>query len=93
MGDPSYVPGEASWHIGNATASDQGIFPRLNLTGCEPFVPGLRTYCDHDDPYCASGNETAANKLIHNGYVDKYGKIAAKWVVYRYDQYRAGTPA
>ncbi|KAF2088930.1 carbohydrate esterase family 5 protein, partial [Saccharata proteae CBS 121410] len=75
MGSPAHVTG-LPWDVGTSTTS--GIFPRLNTTACLPYTNRLQEYCDTDDYYCASGTNAGS---VHTGYVDRYGGVAAGYVV------------
>lgn len=78
MGDPSFNTNE-TFHIGNATKN--GIFPRRDVAGFN--VAGLaamtRSYCDFNDPFCASGNRTTGLE-VHLGYIQEYGSAALEFV-------------
>lgn len=79
MGDPSFNTNE-NFHVGNATM--HGIFPRQDVSNFNTAGLASRTksYCDFNDPYCASGN--FSNGLsVHLGYVTEYGSQAADFIV------------
>lgn len=59
------------------TATLDGIFPRLKPDSCYPFRGRIRSYCDYNDPYCASGSDLN----VHFGYFNKYDNDAAQWLI------------
>ncbi|CAN8102024.1 unnamed protein product [Discula destructiva] len=77
MGDPSFVKGQ-SWNRGDA--ANVSFFPRQDNQACKPIAPQMISYCDSGDYFCDNG--TSADALtIHEGYVEKYGTEAAKYVI------------
>ncbi|KAK3389775.1 cutinase-domain-containing protein [Podospora didyma] len=76
-GDPSHTVG-APWNFG--TSNKTGIFPRLNITACEPYSDQIRGYCDTGDVYCDRGN----NSATHGSYFKNYTKEATEWIVAKY---------
>lgn len=87
MGDPSFVTNE-TFHVGNATKN--GIFPRRDVAnfGIDSLASRTRTYCDFDDPYCASGN-FSTGLHVHLGYIQEYGDQAVDFVVEQIRAFRA----
>lgn len=87
MGDPSFVPTE-TFHVGNATKA--GIFPRRDVANFD--LSGLasrtRSYCDFDDPYCASGNFSTGLR-VHLGYIQEYGAQVVDFVVAQSQTFQA----
>lgn len=79
MGDPSLVANE-SFHVGNATRN--GLFARKDVSNFNTAGLAARTksYCDFNDPYCASGN-LSSGLGVHLGYVKEYGSQAEDFVV------------
>jgi len=73
-GDPSFVLGQ-SYDEGNSTMN--GIYPRQNLTACDPYASRIHSYCDAGDPFCASGNDVN----VHVTYQDVYTQASIDWVV------------
>ena len=82
-GDPSHTVG-APWNFG--TSNTTGIFPRTNITACEPYSDQIRAYCDTGDVYCDRGN----NSAIHGSYFKNYTKEASEWIVAKYTASLAG---
>ncbi|KAK0622026.1 cutinase-domain-containing protein [Bombardia bombarda] len=74
FGDPSHTVG-APWNLG--TSNKTGIFPRLNITACEPFSDQIAGWCDFGDVYCDRGN----NSRTHGTYFANYTMDAASFIV------------
>ncbi|GAA5865760.1 hypothetical protein JCM8547_002769 [Rhodosporidiobolus lusitaniae] len=75
FGDPSFVPSK-TYDIG--TASTGGWFARTDTTLLDTvYASVIRSYCDDNDLFCASGNSLE----VHESYVAKYGGVAAEWIV------------
>lgn len=73
--DPRHVAGQ-SYDVG--TATENGIFARSNtLSKLNVFSSILRSYCDDDDPVCASGFDLD----VHYANVDTYMDDAVNFVV------------
>lgn len=79
MGDPSFVTNE-TFHVGNATRN--GLFPRKDVSNFNTagLSAKVQSYCDFNDPYCASGN-LSTGLPVHLGYVQEYGSQAEDFVV------------
>ncbi|KAK0732253.1 cutinase-domain-containing protein [Lasiosphaeris hirsuta] len=78
FGDPSHTL-DAPWNVG--TSNRTGIFPRRNLTSCEPYTDTIRGWCDEGDVYCDRGNNTRT----HGSYFANYTLDAAEFIVERYN--------
>lgn len=65
--------------IGSVPNQNQ-IFPRLNLTACEPYTDRIRSWCDTGDVYCDRGNNTR----IHGSYFTNYTDVAVDFIVGKY---------
>lgn len=61
MGDPRYKTGKP-YNVG--TAQRDGLFPRLPHQFLSAYADRTRSYCDNNDPYCASGYSLQ----VHLGY-------------------------
>ncbi|MFF7534719.1 cutinase family protein [Streptomyces bobili] len=74
MGDPRYTTGKP-YNVG--TAQRDGVFPRLPHQALSAFADRTRSYCDDNDPYCASGYSLQ----VHLGYLDRYSTDALGFVL------------
>lgn len=74
MGDPRHARVES---FQQGTATESGIFPRLEDQSLEPFSGKIQSYCDKNDLFCASGFST----IIHIGYTGKYNTAAKKFIL------------
>lgn len=74
FGDPTHIVGEP-FDVG--TATQNGTWPRRTNSACTGYTSKIQSYCDYNDPYCASGN----NATVHGTYLQDYGTQAAKFVV------------
>ncbi|KAF7190021.1 Acetylxylan esterase 2 [Pseudocercospora fuligena] len=75
FGDPRFNAGQA-YSAGNSTSD--GIFARdSSLAALGAYAGILRSYCDEDDPFCASGD----NLDVHYATVEKYTQAATDFVV------------
>ncbi|KAK0642226.1 cutinase-domain-containing protein [Cercophora newfieldiana] len=83
-GDPSHTV-NASWNQGTSMTS--GIFPRLNLTACEPYTDRIRSWCDVGDVYCDKGNNTR----VHGTYFANYTDVTVDFIVGKYNESIAET--
>lgn len=78
FGDPGHVVNQ-SWDLGTSTIN--GLFPRtsaqltlLNNFGGSSKING---WCDANDPFCASGNNTQ----VHLTYLNRYQTAAENFVL------------
>jgi acetylxylan esterase len=73
MGDPRFV---AHLPFDAGTATTNGLFPRPQYQSCEPYAAKMRSFCDANDVFCASGNST----LVHLQYLQKYEDTALSFI-------------
>lgn len=77
-GNPAHVA-DAPWNAG--TSTNDGLFARKDVSGCNPYVSVMRSWCDTGDRYCDLGDDSA----VHGGYFAKYTQDATDWVVGLYE--------
>ncbi|KAK3949868.1 cutinase-domain-containing protein [Pseudoneurospora amorphoporcata] len=81
-GDPSHTvdgpDGGAPWNLG--TSTNNGIFPRENMTSCRPLASRIASWCDTGDIYCDAG----ADSTVHGGYFGNYTMETVNWIVEKY---------
>lgn len=89
MGDPTFLTNE-TFHVGNATKN--GLFPRQDASNFNVggLASRMKSYCDANDPYCASGN-LSTGLSVHIGYVGEYGVQAEDFVVQQIKAYYANS--
>jgi hypothetical protein len=79
FGDPRHVVNGPNFNVGTSTAN--GLFPRnstqINLLNS--FSPRIRSWCDANDTFCSSGNNTN----VHLTYLNRYQNDAANFVLGR----------
>jgi hypothetical protein len=63
------------------------IFQRANTSGCEPYSPVIKEWCDKGDIYCDAGNVTG----VHGTYFANYTKAATNWIVSKWNESLAAT--
>ncbi|KAJ9137565.1 Cutinase-domain-containing protein [Pleurostoma richardsiae] len=85
FGDPSHNV-SASWNAG--TSTQNGLFPRQNLSACDPYSSKMRSWCDTGDRYCAGGNNT----LTHGTYFANYTMDAVNFIVQKYNESLSAEP-
>ncbi|KXS95325.1 hypothetical protein AC578_5267 [Pseudocercospora eumusae] len=75
FGDPRFKAHQA---YSAGTSTRDGIFARQGSSAALNAYAGiLRSYCDEDDPFCASGH----NLNVHHATVQKYMQAATDFVV------------
>ncbi|KAK0620982.1 cutinase, partial [Immersiella caudata] len=77
-GDPSHTT-NATWNQG--TSETSGLFPRVNITACDPYSDRIRSWCDVGDVYCDRGNNTR----IHGSYFANYTDVTVDFIVGKYN--------
>ncbi len=78
FGDPSHVV-DMPWDLGKSKKN--GIFPRQNTSGCEPYSDVIGAWCDDNDLFCDSGNSLP----VHRSYFFNYTQAAASFIVSKYN--------
>ncbi|OLN88112.1 Acetylxylan esterase 1 [Colletotrichum chlorophyti] len=78
FGDPTHNV-SAPWNRG--TSTHDGLFPRENITACEPYASKIESWCDTGDIYCDVGNNTS----VHGSYFANYTDDAVEFVVSQYN--------
>ncbi|KAK4445699.1 cutinase [Podospora aff. communis PSN243] len=77
-GDPTHSNND-TWNQG--TSVNSGIFPRVNLTACEPYSDRIQGWCDTGDVYCDRGNNTR----VHGSYFANYTDVTVDYIVGKYN--------
>lgn len=79
FGDPRHVASGPNFNAG--TAVTNGLFPRsaTQVNALNAFTPRIRSWCDRNDTYCASGFSTT----VHLTYLSRYQDAAAQFVLGR----------
>ena len=49
----------------------------MDTAACAPYADRIASYCDANDPFCASGSDIN----VHLGYFAEYDNAAASFVV------------
>jgi len=77
FGDPRHVASGPNFNAGTSTRS--GRFPRsaAQVSALNAFSPRIRSWCDRNDTFCASGFSTN----VHLTYLDRYQNAAATFVL------------
>ncbi|KIJ29283.1 carbohydrate esterase family 5 protein [Sphaerobolus stellatus SS14] len=75
MGDPRHVVGQS---FDRGTSTLNGLFPRAaNQQYSSTLQPRIESFCDFDDPFCASGVDVE----VHLTYLDRYQNTAAQFIL------------
>lgn len=77
FGDPRHVANGPNFNAGTATVN--GLFPRsaAQVSALNAFAPRIRSWCDRNDTFCASGFSTT----VHLTYLSRYQDAAAAFVL------------
>ncbi|KAK3380744.1 putative acetyl xylanesterase [Lasiosphaeria ovina] len=84
FGDPSHII-NVPWDRG--TSNKTGLFPRKNITACEPFSDQIRGWCDSGDTYCDLGT----NRAVHGSYFANYTTDVVDFIVSKFNASTAST--
>jgi acetylxylan esterase len=79
FGDPRHVTNGPNFNLGTARAN--GRFPRsgAQVSALNAFSPRIRSWCDSNDTFCASG----ASVNVHLTYLNRYQNAAEQFVLGR----------
>jgi acetylxylan esterase len=77
FGDPRHVASGPNFNAG--TSNRNGRFPRsgAQVSALNAFSPRIRSWCDANDTFCASGFSTN----VHLTYLNRYQNAAASFVL------------
>lgn len=89
MGDPSMNVTDNPFHVGNSTKGGVYIRDANSSAVLDSIESKLQSYCDANDPYCASGNFSYIS--VHLGYVEEYGTNATDFVVAKIKEWYANS--
>ncbi|POS68808.1 cutinase [Diaporthe helianthi] len=73
MGDPTHLMGQP---FNEGTATKNGVFPRIDSSGCAPVASRMVSFCNSGDTFCDSGT----NLTVHLSYVQDNGTSAINFI-------------